>query len=242
MDAKQIALIDAVAAGRLERVKKALADGGDLTRPLTRQEYCRWYFDKYPTATYRRQPWAEDMGNDPDRGFHLIFQARSYDVFEFLVNNGADLKAVDAHHGTSILHHIMYWGVWTRKWQAHGPQKPELRPEMIRLLLNSGLEVDLVDPKSGRTALQNACGDKEDGAVLTLLLERGASVRAVDPNGDTALHAAAFFTPNGLWIKCGDQRASRSRTGRAKNWGCLNPGERRRPSRPWSGPEPTPTP
>lgn len=65
MDFKQIELIDAVSADDLSKVK-VLAEGRDPLRPLTRQEYSRWYFNKYHLGPFRREPKKRRAGFSPD--------------------------------------------------------------------------------------------------------------------------------------------------------------------------------
>ena len=69
----------------------------------------------------------------------------------------------------------------------------ENRLDALTALLDSGADVDERDNEKGRTPLQAACWEKDDGAVIRTLLKYGAFVTATDNNGDTALHLAAFY-------------------------------------------------
>lgn len=64
----------------------------------------------------------------------------------------------------------------------------------LEVLLAEGVDIDERDGKTGRTALQAACWEKTDGALIRFLLKHGASVGAVDFNGNTALHGAAYHS------------------------------------------------
>lgn len=68
----------------------------------------------------------------------------------------------------------------------------ENRLATLTARLESGADVDERDEQKGRTPLQAACWEKDDGAIIRTLLKYGASVTTVDNNGDTALHGAAF--------------------------------------------------
>lgn len=64
--------------------------------------------------------------------------------------------------------------------------------KIIRLLLAAGADVNVRDG-NGQTPLQVGCWEKRLGGLLSLLLRNGASVSAIDDDGDTALHGAGFY-------------------------------------------------
>ena len=68
--------------------------------------------------------------------------------------------------------------------------------DSIRLLIAKGAEIDAKlpddDPSLGRTPL-HLMAERNHGAALALLLEKGAGVNLADSNGMTALDLAALF-------------------------------------------------
>ncbi|MCS5711887.1 ankyrin repeat domain-containing protein [Candidatus Berkiella aquae] len=61
--------------------------------------------------------------------------------------------------------------------------------QMIELLVRYGANVNLVDPKEGRTPLHIAC-QKNHESVIKALLDHGANINVADAKGITPLHAA----------------------------------------------------
>lgn len=193
---KQLTLLEAVAADDFDRVEKALAAGADPAIPLTVEEYLPWYLGRNRFADLLHEAWAEDNQHNRGLGFHVIFESKSLEVFELLIDKGIQLEAVDRRCGTSILHYCLTWGSSLFMNAEHRIEWDiGRRLKVLELLLKAGADVDSLDPQSGRSALQNACAGKDDGAVISLLLNHGASPGAVGRNGDTPLHAAACHYP-----------------------------------------------
>ncbi|KAK2780510.1 ankyrin repeat protein [Colletotrichum kahawae] len=71
---------------------------------------------------------------------------------------------------------------------------------VFRFLLNQKLDLDVKDEDTGRTYLQMAAArkDREENAILWLLLSRGAKVNKCGDLGLTALHVAADLRDRGL--------------------------------------------
>ncbi|HEX8915285.1 MAG TPA: ankyrin repeat domain-containing protein [Humisphaera sp.] len=128
-------------------------------------------------ADLRRQLAARTLDpNERDaRGRTLLQQAAiagEFEVVEVLLDNGANVAAVD-REGWTALH-----------WAASGGHQ-----EVAELLIASGARVD-VQGTLGETPLYwAAVFDRKD--VAELLIARGANVTATDRRGRTPLHAAA---------------------------------------------------
>lgn len=186
---EQVDLMNAVISGDINQVKTVLAAGAAPARPLTVEEYVSWraqnelpddmYFPE-DIEYYCRELNSQNGG----QGFHVVFEAvRFRDIFELLVNSGLDLEALDARYGVRLLHHCLICEALEGR--------PRQRLHLMELLLQAGAEVDAPSLFRGLTPLAIACLGKQDGALISLLLKYGASARAVDDNGDTALHWAA---------------------------------------------------
>ncbi|KAK5989711.1 Ankyrin repeat domain-containing protein 6 [Cladobotryum mycophilum] len=81
---------------------------------------------------------------------------------------------------------------WHEKWHLRFEVHPltyESHVAIVRLLLEHGLDLDMVDP-NGRTALHTAASQGHE-TILKLLLEKGADLQLKDYNGRTALHIAS---------------------------------------------------
>ena len=106
------------------------------------------------------------------------------DVVQFLLSRGVDVN----HESMGLLHSA----VWKGQFIATG------------LLLDSGADVDALDPDRGRTPLMRAADRTRSVpaevmpahlAMVRLLLSRGADVRAKDRMGHQAHQIAAMGTP-----------------------------------------------
>lgn len=186
---KQIDLMNAVISGDINQVKTVLAAGADPARPLTVEEYVSWRAqNELPDDVYfpeNIEYYCRELNSqNGGQGFHVVFEAvRFRDIFELLVNSGLDLEALDARYGVRLLHHCLICEALEGR--------PRQRLDLMELLLQVGAEVDAPSLFRGLTPLAIACLGKQDGALISLLLKYGASARAVDDNGDTALHWAA---------------------------------------------------
>ncbi|MDU8946650.1 ankyrin repeat domain-containing protein [Ovoidimarina sediminis] len=67
----------------------------------------------------------------------------------------------------------------------------EERPEMVRILLEAGAEIDAPSELEARTALHLAA-DVGDEEMVLLLLQEGADPHAVDRSGKQAIHLATI--------------------------------------------------
>ncbi|QDV20964.1 Ankyrin repeats (3 copies) [Gimesia panareensis] len=131
---------------------------------------------------------------------HLAARTGNCDLARLLLNQGADVNAVDHNGGTCLME------------ASHpGPWKSEPAEEVIQLLLDHGAHVDLFQAAAlGKTSLLSALLDQDpsllDGqdqqgktalfhaarnnqlAAVKLLAERGADLNQSDPTGIAALH------------------------------------------------------
>lgn len=121
-----------------------------------------------------KSTWATSGPNDEPTLLAIALHAGYRDMSLFLIDAGAPLDTRQ-HFGRTLLHEA-----------ANGGD-----PELIRLLLARGLEVDAVDDHYKDTALEYAAGyDKRE--AVAVLLEAGADVNHQDISGRTFLHAAVL--------------------------------------------------
>ncbi|MBB3108715.1 ankyrin repeat protein [Paenibacillus phyllosphaerae] len=74
-------------------------------------------------------------------------------------------------------------------------------PDVVQALLDAGAEVNAVSHSKlsfipSNTALHAAIAGTRSEAVISMLLQHGASVNLFDSNGHTVLHVAAFHDDN----------------------------------------------
>jgi ankyrin repeat protein len=118
--------------------------------------------------TGESQRFARDV-----TGLHLAATFGLQHITNYLLENGANVKATDSL-GATALHNAAQGG----------------HDDVVSLLLENGADVQAQDSK-GHTALHRATQSGSRSVVL-LLLENGASIsKGVD--GRTALHFAAEF-------------------------------------------------
>ena len=96
----------------------------------------------------------------------------SLDAMKFLIEKGADVNSQNEFGSTALI------------WSATDPAK-------VRLLVEKGANVNLAS-KKGRTALLVAAMSDRSAAVVRLLLDKGADLKAVDYLKTTPLRAATL--------------------------------------------------
>ncbi|RNJ56637.1 hypothetical protein D7B24_007001 [Verticillium nonalfalfae] len=136
-------------------------------------------------------------GNAP---IHLAAHHNNLELFELLLDHGADMNAIQAD-GITALHTIVQLNyldlaksLLRRGVNADGGTVHkaihyavmEGRTEMVKLLLDSGVGIESTDAL-GNTALGWAAKNGNTD-LIRLLLDRGADHAAVNVNGTTALH------------------------------------------------------
>lgn len=97
-----------------------------------------------------------------------------------LVENGADIYAVDSRMGYSVLHKAVYSG----------------NPEVVHYLIEKGALINLQNPGNGDTPLLDALFFKKKAhgkEIIDLLLKAGASLAVKTRAGYTALEAAKIL-------------------------------------------------
>ncbi|MDX1917133.1 MAG: ankyrin repeat domain-containing protein [Rickettsiaceae bacterium] len=92
-----------------------------------------------------------------------------------LIKQGADVNAVDRYGNTALMEAARF-----------------ARPEIARILIEQGADVNGARTVYGKTALMQAAYNGHN-AITALLLERGADVNAADRCGNTALIEAAHY-------------------------------------------------
>jgi uncharacterized protein len=147
-----------------------------------------------------RKPIRGD-GNPPPRGSGAL---TSLDCVRDLVAHGANVN-VRVEHGTSELGRFTTTGSTPFLMAARASDVP-----LMKLLLELGADpavpnADNCSPLLAAAGV-GALGDGDEAAgtedeaneAVNLLLDRGADVNAVDDNGETAMHGAAYQSRPGL--------------------------------------------
>jgi ankyrin repeat protein len=181
------ALILAVENGHFELAAELLKAGADPNaRPAG--------FTALHAITWVRKPLRGD-GNPPPMGSGKI---SSRDIVRELVERGAEVNA-RLEKGTSELGRFTTTGSTPFLLAARASDIP-----LIQLLLELGADPKLANADNCTPLLAaagvGALGDGEEAAgtdeeaheAVRMLLEAGADVNAVDDNGETAMHGAAY--------------------------------------------------
>lgn len=110
------------------------------------------------------------------RPLYGAIRREAWDNAKFLVENGADIETVDGE-GTPLALAAKYGGL-----------------ELVKLMVEKGLDVRTKNPYSGRTALHEAAlhGHK---AIVEFLIGKGADVNASGPPGDTRTYGQIIAPP-----------------------------------------------
>jgi uncharacterized protein len=129
--------------------------------------------------------------------------ARSSDVeaMRVLLDKGADPKMKTADDVTAIM---MSAGISYRDGKTRGTEAESIAS--IKMLLDLGLDINAVAPKTGETALHGAAGRGAD-QIVQFLADHGASLNVEDKQGRTA-----FDTANGVGASLGGVRSPHDST------------------------------
>lgn len=164
---QQFRLWRAVIADHPEGVEKALAEGASPNMPLGTDEIIACVY----ACAGKKAPGESGGGAYAN---YVIFRALDKPaILRRLLAAGARTDVLGYPEGYAPLHALA----------AHRVERPTAA---AAVLLDAGAEVDMPD-REGRTPLHTACKFKSDGALITLLLRRGASVEREDAAGQNAL-------------------------------------------------------
>lgn len=97
-------------------------------------------------------------------------------IYELLLDNGADCNATDTYGNTPFFHALA-----TRNMK------------IIRMLLDHGAYISPILSHFGMTALHFAAKNSQNPDVLEFLLDRGLDIERTDYGGSSALHQAAEY-------------------------------------------------
>ncbi|ESO83376.1 hypothetical protein LOTGIDRAFT_56647, partial [Lottia gigantea] len=139
---------------------------------------------------------------------HLAVKLNLQDAIKMLLEAEGDVNYVDQNGCTSLhlavqhrlphlidlfyKHSHVSLDINTRNFEGFTPLHTAVSlndDEMINILLDRGIDIDIVDGKSGRTALFHAV-EGEKKAIVCLLLKKGANAEILNYAGNTAIMAA----------------------------------------------------
>lgn len=178
-ESPQIMMWDAVVYNDPILLETALSAGADPNLPMAAEEYEKWF--------YRAMVNGILLTDGP------FYEYNFYVLFEAL--GKIEVLKVLLAHGTEIVTWSYYWERPLLRYVIEPLCGVDNQVETLVCLLEAGADVDMRFEGSfgrGRTALQYACWEKLDGAIIMTLLRYGASVTAVDDDGNTALHGAGY--------------------------------------------------
>ncbi|MBN3300491.1 BCL3 protein, partial [Amia calva] len=139
---------------------------------------------------------------------HLAVITHNAPLVGALLSGGADVGALDRNGQTAahlccehadtaclrtlLMHTPRTLDLETRNYEGLTPLHVAVQSgscELVKLLLDSGADIDAVDIKSGRSPLIHAV-DINNVEMVSFLIEGGASVNAQSYSGNSALHSA----------------------------------------------------
>ncbi len=121
--------------------------------------------------------FAEAVAMTPAQ--RIEFYVRKQEVFAMLIEKGADVNAVTTHNDGAMQTPIL-----SSAFNGSG-----LNPEIMKLLIDSGAEVNVVSGWGGKTPLHLVV-ENHSWKAAGYLIEAGIDVTATMPDGKTALQLA----------------------------------------------------
>ncbi|UYV74281.1 hypothetical protein LAZ67_11002832 [Cordylochernes scorpioides] len=158
----EINLLRAIESGNLEEVKKLVEEGVSVNVRLDSKKKLGYYHN------VNENDWGVFI-IDRDTPLHLATKLGNYDIYRFLLNNGADINASKEYNITALHYSIIY---------EHF--------EIFYDLIESGADVN-AKLYRGLTPLMFA-SQKYNTIFMKELLKWGADVEAKDNIGRTAIY------------------------------------------------------
>ncbi|UYV77187.1 hypothetical protein LAZ67_15000032 [Cordylochernes scorpioides] len=158
----KINLFRAIRNGNLEEVKKLLEEGVEVNVELDSEEMSEYNHEVMEDG------WRGVL-IDCDTPLHLATKMKNFDMFRFLVDNGANINASNAN-GKTVLYNSIYYEHF----------------EIFYNLIDLGADYN-AELRCGGTLLMLASG-KYNTRFMKELLKRGVDVEAKDYIGRTAIY------------------------------------------------------
>ncbi|UYV74276.1 hypothetical protein LAZ67_11002782 [Cordylochernes scorpioides] len=185
----EINLLRAIESGNLEEVKKLVEEGVSVNVRLDSKKKLGYYHN------VNENDWGVFI-IDRDTPLHLATKLGNYDIYRFLLNNGADINAnVCRAEALEIVVFLIKLGVDMNKKNPYGdtPLANTMnngRDEIAKVLIMAGA---IIDSRNNfeETPLHKAASQL-NGTIVHTLIDAGADVNLRNGNGETPLIIAAM--------------------------------------------------
>ena len=160
------ALVNAIEVGNIPKIKQLVAKGYNVNAPSGGGQnmltLCFWYGTR-KISVFRDTPQSSLMTPEEH-------EDKIYSMLEILVDNGANINALDPHN-QAPLHRAAERGY----------------NRIVKMLVKKGADVNLKDG-SGDHPLNVAAGYPLNSEMVQFLIKSGADINAKAANGNTPLH------------------------------------------------------